>query len=181
MKIASTRIPGAFIIDLTPHSDERGFFARTFCAEIFRQHGLNPVVSQCNMGFTHTKGTIRGLHYQLAPASEDKLLRCVRGAIYEVIVDMRPESRTFLEHIGVELTQDNRRMLYIPKGCAAGCQALTDNAETAYNASEPYTPGMERGLRYDDPVLAIKWPVQVTVVSEKDKAWPLYTADEVRA
>jgi dTDP-4-dehydrorhamnose 3,5-epimerase len=134
---------------------------------------MNPVVSQCNITFTSRKGTIRGLHYQLPPASEAKLLRCVRGGIYEVLVDIRPGSPTYLEYIGVELTQENRRMLYIPEGCAAGCQALTDNAEMAYHASQPYTPGAECGIRYDDPAVNIQWPVPVTAVSEKDQAWPL--------
>ena len=173
MNIQSTRIPGAYIIDLSSHSDERGFFARTFCADTFRRHGLNPVVSQCNMTFTRKRGTIRGLHYQLPPASEAKLLRCVRGGIYEVLVDVRPDSPTYLQHLGVELTQENRRMLYIPEGCAAGCQSLTDDAEMAYHASEPYTPGAECGLRYDDPALGIEWPLPVAIVSEKDMAWAL--------
>jgi dTDP-4-dehydrorhamnose 3,5-epimerase len=180
MKIESTKIPGAYVIELSPHSDERGFFARTFCAETFRRHGMSPLVSQCNMTFTRKKGTIRGLHYQLAPAGEAKLLRCVRGAIFEVLVDMRPDSPTFLEYVGAELTQDNRRMLYIPEGCAAGCQTLTDDAEMAYHASEAYTPGVERGLRYDDPALGIEWPVPVTVVSEKDIAWPLCEVHAIR-
>ena len=172
MKFVPMPIPGAYIIDLEPIADHRGFFARGFCARTFAERGLTPVVGQCNISFNYRKGTIRGLHYQVPPAAEAKLLRCTRGAIYEVMLDLRPESPTYLEHAGVELSDDNRRLLYIPEMCAAGCQALTDRAELAYHTSAFYTPECERGIRYNDSAFAIRWPLAVSELSEKDKSWP---------
>ncbi|MBK1986696.1 dTDP-4-dehydrorhamnose 3,5-epimerase [Sphaerospermopsis aphanizomenoides BCCUSP55] len=173
MIFTETKLSGAFIIDLEEKPDHRGFFARTFCAQEFAYHGLKPTVAQCNLSFNHKKGTLRGMHYQLLPAAETKLVRCTQGAIYDVIVDMRPESPTYLSHIGVELTAENRRALYVPEMFAHGYQALTDGAEVVYQVGEFYTPGYERGLRYDDPLLAISWPVAVTEISEKDRNWSL--------
>ncbi|HEY9742003.1 MAG TPA: dTDP-4-dehydrorhamnose 3,5-epimerase [Coleofasciculaceae cyanobacterium] len=173
MIFTETKLKGAFIIDLENREDDRGFFARSFCAKEFEDHGLKPTVAQCNLSFNHKKGTLRGMHYQVPPAAETKLIRCTQGAIYDVIVDMRPESPTYLAHIGVELTAENRRALYVPELFAHGYQALTDGAEVGYQVGEFYTPGYERGLRYNDPILAIEWPTEVTVISEKDAAWAL--------
>jgi len=173
MIFTSTKLAGAFIIDLEEKPDSRGFFARTFCADEFIAHGLKPTVAQCNLSFNHKKGTLRGMHYQTLPAAETKLIRCTQGAIYDVIVDMRPESPTYLSHIGVELTAQNRRALYVPEMFAHGYQALTDGAEVVYQVGEFYTPGYERGLRYDDPILGIYWPLTATEMSDKDQNWPL--------
>lgn len=169
-----TKLKGAFIIDVELLADQRGAFARTFCAKEFEQHGLKPTVAQCNLSFNHQAGTLRGLHYQIPPAAETKLVRCTKGAIYDVIVDMRPDSPTYRQHIGVELTADNRRALYVPELFAHGYQALTDGAEVIYQVGEFYTPGYERGLRYDDPAFGVSWPLPVTVISEKDASWPLF-------
>lgn len=174
MKFIETKLKDAVIIDLEVRSDDRGGFARTFCAKEFEEHGLKPIVAQCNMSFNYKAGTLRGMHYQVAPACETKLVRCTRGAIYDVIIDMRPDSPTYMQHIGVELTEENRRALYVPEMFAHGYQALTDGAEVVYQVGEFYTPGYERGLRYNDPVFKIEWPMPVTVISEKDAAWPLF-------
>lgn len=173
MKFTQTSLKDAFIIDLEEKPDHRGFFARTFCAQEFAEHGLKPTVAQCNLSFNHKKGTLRGMHYQIAPATETKLIRCTQGAIYDVIVDMRPESPTYLSHIGVELSAENRRALYVPEMFAHGYQALTDGAEVVYQVGEFYTPGYERGLLFDDPLLGISWPLAVTEISEKDRNWSL--------
>jgi dTDP-4-dehydrorhamnose 3,5-epimerase len=173
MIFTKTKLPGAFIIDLEEKPDQRGFFARTFCAQEFTDHGLKPMIAQCNLSFNHIKGTLRGMHYQLLPAAETKLVRCTQGAIYDVIVDMRPEFPTYLSHIGVELTAENRRALYVPEMFAHGYQALTDGAEVMYQVGEFYTPGYECGLRYDDPLLEISWPLAVTEISDKDRNWAL--------
>ncbi len=176
MIFTETQLKGAFIIDVELLADQRGAFARTFCAKEFEQHGLKPTVTQCNLSFNHQAGTLRGLHYQVPPAAETKLVRCTKGAIYDVIVDLRPDSPTYRQHIGVELTADNRRALYVPELFAHGYQALTDGAEVVYQVGEFYTPGYERGLRYDDPAFGITWPLPVTVISEKDASWPLFEA-----
>lgn len=172
MKFTETKLKGAYIIELEEKPDHRGFFARTFCAKEFEDHGLKPVVAQCNLSYNHKKGTMRGMHYQVSPAAETKLVRCTRGSIYDVIIDMRPESSTYLSHVGVELSQDNRRALYVPEMFAHGYQALTDGAEVIYQVGEFYTPGYERGLRYNDPFFNIQWPTEVTEISEKDANWP---------
>jgi dTDP-4-dehydrorhamnose 3,5-epimerase len=181
MQFIETKLKGAYVLELEPRSDARGFFARTFCQREFEQHGLNPNVAQCNLSFNEKKGTLRGLHYQRPPATEAKLIRCIRGAIYDVIVDMRPDSPTYLQHIGVELSADNHRALYVPDLFAHGYQALTDGAEALYQVSEFYTPGVEGGLRYDDPALGIDWPLPATEVSEKDQTWPLLDAVGVKS
>jgi len=173
MKFIETKLQGAFIIELEERADARGFFARTFCAHEFEDHGLKPAVAQCNMSYNYKKGTMRGMHYQIAPATETKLVRCTHGAVYDAIVDLRPDSPTYLQHIGVELTADNRRALYVPEMFAHGYLTLTDDAEVFYQVSEFYTPGTERGLRHDDPALNIEWPVAIEVISEKDAAWTL--------
>ncbi|HLO89179.1 MAG TPA: dTDP-4-dehydrorhamnose 3,5-epimerase [Nostocaceae cyanobacterium] len=173
MIFTETPLKDAFIVDLEERQDHRGFFARTFCAHEFEAHGLKPIVAQCNLSFNYQKGTLRGMHYQIAPATETKLIRCVQGAIYDVIIDMRPDSPTFLSHFGIELTAENRRALYVPEMFAHGYQALTDGAEVLYQVGEFYRPGYERGLRYDDPFFNIEWPLEVTEISEKDLSWPL--------
>jgi dTDP-4-dehydrorhamnose 3,5-epimerase len=173
MRLTSTELAGTAIVDLELREDDRGFFARTFCREEFAAAGLEPLVEQCNLSYNHRAGTLRGMHYQLAPAEEAKLVRCTRGAIVDVIVDMRPESATYLQHVAVELTADNRRALYVPPMFAHGYLTLADGAEVVYQVSQAYTPGAEAGLRYDDPALGISWPVPVTVISPKDAAWPL--------
>lgn len=173
MQFTETKLKGAFILDLELRGDHRGFFARTFCTKEFELHGLKPTVAQCNLSFNYKKGTLRGMHYQIAPATEPKLVRCTKGAIYDVIIDMRPESPTYLSHIGVELTADNHRALYVPDMFAHGYQALTDGAEVVYQVGEFYTPGYERGLRYNDPAFDIDWPLAVSEISDKDATWPL--------
>lgn len=174
MILTQTTLKDAYLIDLELREDDRGAFARTFCAQEFAAHGLKPTVAQCNLSFNHKAGTLRGMHYQVPPAAETKLVRCTKGAIYDVIIDMRPDSPTYLQHFGVELTADNRRALYVPELFAHGYQALTDGAEVVYQVGEFYTPGYERGLRYDDPAFGIEWPLPVSMISAKDAAWDLF-------
>lgn len=162
MIFTETNLPGAFIIDLDKKSDSRGFFARTLYPHEFESYGLKSIVAQCNLSFNYKKATLRGMHYQISPATETKLVHCTQGAIYDVIIDMRPESPTFLSYIGVELTAENHRALYVPEMFAHGYQTLTDNTEVAYQVGEFYTPGYERGLRYDDPFFNIDWPFSGT-------------------
>ncbi len=175
MKFISTPLVGAYVLELELRNDARGYFARTFCGNEFEQHGLQRLVAQANVSFNHRRGTLRGLHYQLPPVAETKLIRCTRGAIYDVIVDLRPESPSYLQHFGVELTEHNHRSLYVPEMFAHGYLTLTDEAAVTYQVGEFYTPGSERGLRYDDPALGIVWPVAVEVISDKDAQWPRYT------
>jgi len=173
MIFTETALEGAFVIDIEPRVDARGFFARTFCQEEFADHGLKPLIAQANIAFNASKGTLRGMHFQYPPAAETKLVRCTRGAILDIIVDLRPESRTYLHHVAVELTADNHRALFVPERFAHGYQVLEDVTETSYQVGEFYTPGVEGGLRFDDPALALSWPLPVTVISEKDSEWPL--------
>jgi dTDP-4-dehydrorhamnose 3,5-epimerase len=177
-----TRLKGAFIIDLDRKTDERGFFARAFCQNEFRDHGLNPVIAQANLASNARKGTVRGMHFQYPPAPESKLVRCTRGAILDVIVDLRPESPTYLEHISVELNEDNMTALYVPERFAHGYQVLRDNTDMTYQASEFYTSSAEGGLRHDDPRLGLVWPLPVSVISSKDQAFRLLreVEDDVR-
>jgi dTDP-4-dehydrorhamnose 3,5-epimerase len=179
VRFSTTDIPGVAIIDLELREDDRGFFARTFCREEFLAAGLEPLVEQCNLSFNHRAGTLRGMHLQVDPAPEAKLVRCTRGAIVDIIVDLREGSPTRLQHVAVELTADNRRALYVPPYFAHGYQTLEDSTEVAYQVSGAYVPGTERGLRYDDPALGLPWPVPVTVVSDKDRAWPLLSEPAV--
>jgi dTDP-4-dehydrorhamnose 3,5-epimerase len=172
MKFTGTNLEGAFVIDLEQRWDDRGYFARTFCATVFAAHGLKPVFVQGNLSFNYRKGTLRGLHYQVAPATEAKLVRCAKGAIYDVIIDLRHDSPTYLSHFGVELTAESGRALYIPEMFAHGYQTLTDGAEVLYQVSEFYTPECERGIRYNDPSFGIEWPLPVAEISEKDAVWP---------
>jgi dTDP-4-dehydrorhamnose 3,5-epimerase len=177
MRFTETKLAGAFVIDLQTRDDSRGFFARSFCQREFEEHGLKPLVAQCNCSFNHRRGTLRGMHFQLPPAAETKLLRCTRGAIYDVIVDLRPESPTYLQHVGYELSEANHRQLYVPEMFAHGYLTLTHGAEVTYQVGEFYTPGAERGLRYDDPALGIDWPIPIDVISEKDANWALMQLD----
>jgi dTDP-4-dehydrorhamnose 3,5-epimerase len=173
MIFTETPLKGAWLVDLDKREDDRGFFARTFCAQEFEDHGLKPVIAQANLSYNHKAGTMRGLHYQAPPAAETKLVRCTAGAILDVIVDIRPGSPTFRQHVAVELTAGNRRALYVPEMFAHGYLTLTDGAEVVYSVGEFYTPGAEGGYRWDDPALGIDWPVAVAVISDKDAAWPL--------
>lgn len=173
MRFTETKLRGAFIIDVEPKEDNRGFFTRAFCQHEFQDHGIKPVIAQANIGFNRLRGTMRGMHFQFPPAAETKYVRCTRGAVLDIIVDLRPESPTFLEHVAVELTADNHRAIYVPERFAHGYQALEDNTETSYQVGEFYTPGSEGGLRYDDPALGLTWPLPVTEISEKDRSWPL--------
>lgn len=171
-----TGLDGAWLIEPELRSDDRGFFARVYCQEEFTAHGLTPMVVQGNISYTAKAGTIRGMHWQIPPATEAKYIRVLRGAIQDVIVDLRPWSRSYLRHISVELTADNRIGIYVPPMFAHGHQALTDDVEITYLVSEFYTPGVERGARYDDPSFGIAWPRPVTVVSDKDRSWPAFDA-----
>ena len=183
MIFTETALRGAFIIDLEKREDERGFFARAFCQREFEAHGLKPVIAQANIGFNRRKGTVRGMHFQYPPAAETKLVRCSRGAILDIIVDLRPESPTYLQHVAVELTAENRRGIFIPERFAHGYQALDDDTETTYHVGEYYAPGSEGGLLYNDPALGLTWPLPVSVISEKDQQWrPLSEVEtEVRS
>ena len=173
MTFTETKLKGAFIIDLEPRGDDRGFFARSFCQKEFEAHGLKTLIAQANISFNYRRGTVRGLHFQFPPAAETKFVRCSRGAIVDVIVDLRPESSTYLQYVAVELTAENRRGLYVPERFAHGYQVLEDNTETTYQVGEFYTPAAESGLRYSDPRLAIEWPLPVTDISDKDHNWAL--------
>jgi dTDP-4-dehydrorhamnose 3,5-epimerase len=171
MIFTETRLKGAFIIDLERREDERGFFARTFCQKEFSACGLKPIIAQTNIASNLRKGTLRGLHFQYPPQAETKLVRCARGAILDIIIDLRPESRTFLDHIAVELDQDNMTALYVPERFAHGYQALHDGTDTSYQVGEFYAPSAEGGLPYDDPQLKLHWPLPVSVISPKDQGF----------
>jgi dTDP-4-dehydrorhamnose 3,5-epimerase len=173
MRFTATNLDGAWIVDPEPREDSRGLFARTFCAREFRDRGLLDAFVQCNTSWNARKGTVRGLHYQLPPSSEGKLVRCTTGALWDVIVDLRPHSPTYLKYFTIELTAINRRALYVPEMFAHGFQTLEDGTEVFYQISEFFAPGLARGLRYDDPKLAIKWPLAVTSISDKDQTWAL--------
>ena len=178
MIFTETKLQGAYIIDLDRKEDERGFFARAFCQQEFEVHGLKPIITQANVAFNHQKGTLRGMHFQYPPAAETKLVRCTRGAILDIIVDLRPESATYLQHIAVELNEDNHRALYVPECFAHGYQVLQEHTETSYQVGEFYMPNAEGGLRYNDPRLGLPWPLPVTVMSEKDQQFGLLDAIE---
>lgn len=171
MIFTETTLKGAFILDVERREDSRGFFARTFCQHEFLDHGLKPVIAQANVAYNRFKGTLRGMHFQYPPAPETKLVRATRGAILDIIVDLRPESSTFLEHISVELSADNHRALYVPERFAHGYQVLEDDTETSYQVGEFYAPETEGGLRYDDPRIGLVWPLPVEEISDKDRQW----------
>jgi dTDP-4-dehydrorhamnose 3,5-epimerase len=178
MIFIETKLKGAFILDVERREDPRGFFGRAFCQNEFRDHGLQPIIAQGNIAYNRKKGTLRGMHFQFPPAAETKLVRCTRGAILDIIVDLRPESPTFLQHISVELSEDNCRSLYVPGRFAHGYQALRDETDTSYQVGEFYTPGCEGGLLYNDPALHLEWPLPVSVISEKDGLWKRFSEQE---
>lgn len=173
MRFTKVDIIGAWVIDPDPHEDDRGRFMRAWCSNEFVNNSITFLPVQANMGFSISRGTVRGMHYQEAPALEAKLVRCTRGAIYDVLLDLRPGSPTYGKWYGVELSAENGRMLYIPELCAHGCQTLEENTEIYYMTSAFYTPGSVCGVRFDDPAFGIKWPLAATVISEQDHNWPL--------
>jgi dTDP-4-dehydrorhamnose 3,5-epimerase len=174
MDFHSCRVTGAFLVEPTPREDHRGRFMRAWCRDEFAQQGISFVPVQANMGLSHRSGTIRGLHYQIAPAPEAKLVRCTRGALFDVVVDLRPASPTYQQWYGTILDADNGRMLYLPEGCAHGCQSLADETEFYYLTSAVYAPDAVRGARYDDPAFGIEWPLPASMVSEQDLGWPWF-------
>jgi dTDP-4-dehydrorhamnose 3,5-epimerase len=166
------KLRGAVEINLELKPDERGFFARTWCQEEFEKSGLNPRLVQCSVSFNSRKGTLRGIHYQAAPYAEAKLVRCTRGAVYDVVIDLRPESPTFKKWVAVVLAAEKRNMVYVPEGCAHGFLTLEDECEIFYQMSEFYHPEAARGVRWDDPAFQITWPEKVEVISERDRTYP---------
>lgn len=172
MKFIETKLKGAFLIEVDRQEDFRGFFGRTFCLREFEQVGLNPRISQCSISFNKTKGTLRGMHYQVEPHEEAKVVRCSRGSIYDVIIDLRPQSPTFKQHIAYVLTEENRKALYVPEGFAHGFQTLEDNTELFYQISEFHFPGSARGVRWDDPTFAILWPPDDRTILDRDRNYP---------
>lgn len=172
MIFAPTEVDGAFLVSMEPHADDRGWFARAWCEDEFRAHGVTARAIQTNVSLTVRRGTIRGLHWQVAPHQESKLLRCTAGAVFDVVVDVRPASPTHGAWQGYELRAGDQRLVFVPEGCAHGYQALADASEVSYNVSTPYAPGAERGIRWDDPAFEISWPIGDVVVSEKDASWP---------
>ncbi|MHB8170367.1 MAG: dTDP-4-dehydrorhamnose 3,5-epimerase [Thermincolia bacterium] len=178
MIFTETKIPGVYVIEIQPLKDERGFFACTWCQEEFHARGLNPRLVQCNISFNRQKGTLRGMHYQVWPHEEAKLVRCTRGAIYDVIIDLRPWSTAYKQWTAVELSGNNRKLLYIPEGCAHGFQTLEDNTEVFYQMSEFYQPQQARGVCWNDPAFGIQWlEVGYRIISDKDKSYPEYGRD----
>lgn len=173
MIFVETALKGAFLIELERREDDRGFFARAFCQREFEQHGLVSTLVQANVAFNRRKGTLRGMHFQFPPSTESKLVRCTRGSILDVIVDLRPESPSYLSHAAAELTAENHRALYVPPRFAHGYQALEDETETSYQLGAFYAPSAEGGLLYRDPRLGLRWPLPVTEISTKDESWPL--------
>lgn len=173
MRFTESGMAGAFLIELEPARDERGFFAQTWNRALFAEHGLDVELTECAMSFNHRRGTLRGLHYQVAPFEETKLVRCTAGAIYDVIVDLRLQSPTKHKWAGFELTAENRRMVYVPRGFAHGFQTLTDSTEVSYQLTGTYSPGHARGIRWDDPALGVSWPLPVTSISQRDRRLPL--------
>ena len=172
MRFIPTALAGAFLVELEPLNDERGFFARSWCCREFAEQGLNAELVQCNISYNRTKGTLRGMHYQAHPHEEVKLIRCTSGAIYDVLIDLRPRSSTYRSWIAYELSAGDRRMLYVPAGLAHGFQTLEDHSEVFYQMSAFYDPPSARGVRWNDPVFAIDWPFAAPVISEKDASYP---------
>lgn len=175
MKFIETDLKGAFVIQFEPLKDERGFFSRSFCREEFERHGLNPHVAQCNTSWNRRRGTLRGFHYQKPPKAEAKLIRCIHGSLYDVIIDLRPASKTYHKWFSVELSRKNYQMLYVPEEFAQAIQTLEDDTEIFYQVSQSYAPDCERGIRWDDPFFKIPWALPPSVISERDKNLPDYT------
>jgi dTDP-4-dehydrorhamnose 3,5-epimerase len=176
---AETALKGAFTVDIEKRQDNRGFFARSWCQNEFREKGLNPRVLQCNISYNEKKGTFRGMHYQVPPHEEAKLVRCTRGSIYDVIVDLRHDSPTFGKHLGIELSEENRRMLYIPEKFAHGFVTLQDQTEVFYQMSEVYAPEYARGIRWNDPYFDILLPMEIAVISDRDRTYPDFVNQEI--
>ncbi len=172
MRFEPTAVAGVLVVEQERHQDERGFFARTWCADELSARGLDPRLAQTSVAFNHVRGTLRGLHYQAPPHAEVKLVRCTSGVLFDVAVDLRPDSRTFRRWVGVELTPENGRALYIPAGCAHGCQTLADRTEVLYHISAPHHPASARGARWDDPAFGIEWPLPVAVIAARDRDYP---------
>ena len=172
IRFKETKLKGAFVIDPERFNDDRGFLARSFSFKEFETHGLNPRIAECNISFSRKRYTVRGMHFQKPPDAQAKLVRCTKGAIYDVIIDLRPESPTFKQWIGEELTAKNRRMLYVPEGFAHGFQTLEDDTEVFYQISNFYTPGSEGGVRWNDPVFGIDWPAAPRIISDRDAGYP---------
>lgn len=172
MEFLKTKLPGVFEIHIEARSDERGFFARTWCQQEFESQGLNSRLVQCSLSFNSQKGTLRGIHYQVAPQQETKLVRCTKGAIYDVVLDLRSESPTFKNWVSVGLTAEKRNSVYVPAGCAHGFLTLQDECEVAYQMSEFWNGDCARGVRWNDPTFQIQWPVKVEVISERDRTYP---------
>jgi dTDP-4-dehydrorhamnose 3,5-epimerase len=181
VKFATTTLKDAVLIEPEPRADERGFFARTYCQNEFTAVGLETDFVQGNMSFNHVKGTLRGMHFQYPPHEEVKVVRCIRGAIYDVIIDLRPDSPSYLKWQGFELTEDNGLQLYVPRGFAHGFLTLSDGAAAAYQVSAFYAPGAEGGVRWNDPQFAIEWPADIAVLSPKDAAWPDFSREHEKA
>ena len=175
MIFKETRLKGAFVLSIEKREDLRGFFARAWCARELEDHGLRSNFVQANISQNNKKGTLRGMHYQIAPHEEVKLVRCTRGAIYDAIIDLRPSSPTYKQWVGVKLTAESRDMFYVPEGFGHGFQVLQDDSEVFYEVTQFYHPDAERGFRYDDPSFGITWPVDVTEISDKDKNWPKFS------
>lgn len=173
MIFKETTLPGAYVIEPEKIGDERGYFARIWCKRELQQHGLKGDLAQSNIGFSHRKGTLRGLHFQKSPYAEVKIVRCTRGSIFDVIVDLRPDSRTYKGWFGVELSDENSRMIYVPEGFAQGYMTLTDNTEMNYHTSEFYNAAAASGVRYNDIAIGIRWPLPPSVISQQDRNWPL--------
>ena len=172
MIFTEIKLKGAFIIQPEKLEDERGFFARTWCKRELEAHGANPNLVQCNISFNKKRGTLRGMHYQVAPHEEAKLVRCTMGGIYDVIIDLRPDSQTCKQWISVELTAENRKMIYIPEGFAHGSITIEDDTEVFYQMSEFYTPECAKGVRWNDPAFGITWPIDIAILSERDRQYP---------
>jgi dTDP-4-dehydrorhamnose 3,5-epimerase len=170
-----TPLPGAFVIELERHDDQRGFFARTWCAREFEAHGLAARLAQCSVSFNKRKGTLRGMHYQIAPFEEAKLVRCSAGALHDVVIDLRPTSPTYKRHFAAVLSAENRRMVYVPEGCAHGFQTLADDTEIIYQISEVYSPEHAQGVRWDDPAFAVAWPDDDRTIADRDRTYPDFT------
>ena len=179
MKIVPLELPGAAVVELEPNTDDRGFFARTWCSREFEEAGLPSTIVQTNLSQTRLRGTIRALHYQRPPSREGKLVRCIRAEIFDVIVDIRPDSPAFLRHVGVELSEANRLALYIPPGFAHGFQTLAPDAEVWYQMTDFYQPGVTGGLRWDDPALGIQWPLEPSTMNERDATYPDLNREEL--
>lgn len=173
MRFEASALQGVVILEQERKEDERGFFARTWCAEEFRRHRLNPVLSQCSVSFNRCKGTLRGMHFQRAPHAEAKLVLCTAGAVFDVVIDLRPDSPTFKKWTGLTLSRENGRMIYVPEGCAHGFQTLVRDTEVYYHISVPYAPAAYGGVRWDDPAFGIRWPeIDSRIISDRDRTWP---------